>query len=54
MERNILNIIELKLMIALYGQNKGKDITDDLLSIIEDYNDLTTELLKSIKQLKGE
>lgn len=54
MERNILNTIELKLMIALDRQNKGKDITDDLLNIIDDCINLTKGLIETIISLKGE
>lgn len=55
MERNMLNtlnIIELKLMKALDKQEKGNNITNDLLDIIEDYINFTKELIEII--LKGE
>ena len=51
---NALDKINLKLKIALVKSKQGRNIENDLLSIIEDYNDFTIELLKSIKRSKGE
>ena len=54
MEINALDKINLKLLQASVKRNQGENIENDLLSIIEDYNDFTIELLKSTKQSKGE